>query len=164
MNKAQARQVLAAMKDAATKAGIRLTHQRLLIFGAVAASESHPTADDIHRKLVKRIPSLSLDTVYRTLWMLEGLGMLKSVGMPQESVRFDANLGRHHHFRCERCGMIRDFVSSDLDALNIPAGVEQFGCGTSLQVEVRGICKACQQKEGTEKKIVNLPTKSTNKE
>lgn len=143
MKTGEVRKRMAQFKAAARATGIKLTHQRLLIFGAVASSEEHPSADDIHQALRKKMPSLSLDTVYRSLWMLAGMGLLKRIGLPQDSVRFDANLGRHHHFRCERCGMIRDFVSSDLDSISPPSETEQFGKSTAVQVEVRGICKAC---------------------
>ena len=66
------------------------------------------------------MPTVSLDTVYRTLWMLHDLGLVSTLGPKRESVRFDANLAQHHHCVCVRCGLARDFESADLDALRVP--------------------------------------------
>ena len=130
-------------KAAAKEAGIKLTHQRLVIFEAVASSLEHPTAETVHRAVQAGTPTISLDTVYRTLWLLTDLGLLNTVGVRQESVRFDANVEHHHHYVCSRCGLVRDFDSDDLDALKIPRTVKRFGKVVSAHVEVRGICDRC---------------------
>lgn len=134
-------------KAAARAAGIKLTHQRLEIFRAVAASLEHPSAEVVHRAVLAKTPTVSLDTVYRTLWLLTGLGLLTTLGPRQDSVRFDANLEAHHHYVCTRCGLVQDFQSDDFDALNIPDTVNQFGQVVSARVEVRGICAHCAKKK-----------------
>ncbi len=133
-------------KAAAKDAGVKLTHQRLVIFEAVASSLEHPSAEAVHRAVQATTPTVSLDTVYRTLWLLTDLGLLSTLGVRQESVRFDANVESHHHYVCSRCGLVRDFESDDLDALKIPRKVKQFGRVDSTHVEVRGICDRCAKK------------------
>ena len=133
-------------KEAARSAGIKLTHQRLEIFRAVASSVEHPSAEDIYQAVRESIPTISLDTVYRTLWLFIDLGLLKTFGHREERARFDANLEHHHHYRCVKCGMIRDFESAELNDLPIPASVNRFGDIVSAQVEVQGICADCAQK------------------
>jgi Fur family peroxide stress response transcriptional regulator len=130
-------------KEAAGKAGIKLTHQRLEIFREVAASLDHPSAEELLKALKARMPTLSLDTVYRTLWLLSELGLVSTLGPRRESVRFDANLAQHHHYLCVRCGLARDFESAALDALHIPKSVGAFGCINTARVEVRGVCRRC---------------------
>jgi Fur family peroxide stress response transcriptional regulator len=130
-------------KEAARKAGVKLTHQRLEIFRAVAASEDHPSAEAVLKALRPRMPTLSLDTVYRTLWLLHDLGLVSTLGPRRESVRFDANLIHHHHYVCVRCGLARDFESAEFDALRIPASVAEFGSIEATHVEVRGVCSRC---------------------
>jgi len=134
---------LERFKAAARGAGIKLTHQRLEIFRAVASSLEHPNAEAVYRAVQATTPTVSLDTVYRTLWLLKDVGLLTTLGPRQDSVRFDANVEDHHHYVCTRCGLVRDFESEDLNALKIPDTVNQFGRVVSAHVEVRGICDRC---------------------
>jgi Fur family peroxide stress response transcriptional regulator len=134
---------LEEFKAAAKGAGIKLTHQRLEIFRAVASSVEHPSAEAVYKVVQRTMPTVSLDTVYRTLWLLTDLGLLKTLGPRQGSVRFDANLEHHHHYLCVRCGLVRDFESVELNALRIPDSVTRFGEVVSAHVEVRGVCATC---------------------
>lgn len=134
---------LERFKAAARDAGVKLTHQRLEIFRAVASSLEHPSAEAVHRAVQSTTPTVSLDTVYRTLWLLTDLGLLTTLSPRQDSVRFDANVESHHHYVCTRCGLVRDFESEDLHALKIPDTVNRFGQVVSAHVEVRGICDHC---------------------
>jgi Fur family peroxide stress response transcriptional regulator len=134
---------LERFKGAARDAGIKLTHQRLEIFQAVASSLEHPSAEAVHRAVQASTPTVSLDTVYRTLWLLTDLGLLATLGPRQDSVRFDANVENHHHYVCTRCGLVRDFESDELNALKFPDTVNDFGQVVSAHLEVRGICDLC---------------------
>jgi len=134
-----------AFKGAARKAGVKLTHQRLEIFRAVASSLEHPSAESVYRAVRETTPTVSLDTVYRALWLLTDLGLLKTLGPRQDSVRFDANLQRHHHYVCVRCGLVRDFHSEQLNDLHFPDTVSELGSIVNAHVEVRGICAQCQR-------------------
>lgn len=133
-------------RQATKAAGIKLTPQRLEIFKIVAQSITHPGADEIYRQIHQQMPSVSLDTVYRTLWMLADLGLISTVGQRQEGIRFDANPQKHHHFTCVKCGLIRDFINQELDALPIPPQTSDYGTSISLQIEVKGICAECMNK------------------
>ena len=135
-------------KSAASASGVKLTHQRLEIFREVASSLEHPDADAVFRAVRKRVPTVSIDTVYRTLWMLNDLGLVTTLGPRRESVRFDANLERHHHYVCVHCGLARDFESAELAALRVPASVQELGRVITTQVEVRGVCLRCAGTEG----------------
>jgi len=137
---------LQQLQSFAREAGIKLTPQRLEIFRELARSEDHPDAETLFRAVKARMPSVSLDTVYRTLWMLRDLGLVKTLGPNRDVVRFDVNLDRHHHYVCVQCGLVRDFDSKDLDSVRVPAAVRGFGSVTEAQVEVRGLCATCQRK------------------
>ena len=136
---------LERLRTIAREAGLKLTHQRLEVFRELAASEEHPDAERIFRAVQQRVPTVSLDTVYRTLWMLHDLGLVRTLGPKGEALRFDANLDRHHHFCCVRCGLVRDFESAELDALRVPAAVERLGRVVDAHVEVRGLCATCER-------------------
>jgi Fur family peroxide stress response transcriptional regulator len=137
-------------RDTAKRAGFKLTHQRLEIFREVAASADHPSAEAVHKALTTRMPTLSLDTVYRTLWLLSDLGLVSTLGPRREVVRFDANLTQHHHYVCDRCGLTRDFGSGELDSLRIPESVADFGSIDSTRVVVRGLCSRCAREQTEE--------------
>ena len=92
------------------------------------------------------MPTVSLGTVYRTLWLLNDLGLITTLGPRRESMRFDANLEHHHHYVCVRCGLAKDFQSVELNALRVPETVRGFGSVAVTHVEVRGICRRCLQK------------------
>ena len=127
--------------------GIKLTHQRIEIFREVAQTEDHPDVDQIFQRVRDRMPTISLDTVYRTLWRLKDLGLVVPLGSSRERTRFDANLSSHHHFICGQCGFTRDFFSSALDNIRLPDSVGSFGEIEATHVEVRGLCQECVEKE-----------------
>jgi Fur family peroxide stress response transcriptional regulator len=135
------------LKQAARQAGVKLTHQRIEIFREVAASIEHPSAEMVLRAVQPRMPTVSLDTVYRTLWLLADLGLVSTLGPKRASVRFDANLAHHHHYVCMRCGLARDFESTAFDALPVPKAVEELGSIVSTHMEVRGVCRRCLRAE-----------------
>jgi Fur family peroxide stress response transcriptional regulator len=140
---------LEQLETVAREAGVKLTHQRLEIFRELAGSEEHPDAETIFRAVQQRMPTVSLDTVYRTLWMLHELGLVKTLGPQRDAVRFDANLDPHHHYACIRCGRVRDFDSEALNRLRVPDAVKELGSIVDAHVEVRGICAPCQKASKT---------------
>ncbi len=123
--------------------GLKLTHQRREIFREIAQAGDHPDAEEIYRRVRERLPTVSLDTVYRTLWMLNDLGLVKTLGSVRERTRFDANLESHHHFVCRQCGLTRDFVSDELDTIELPQSLHNYGEIEATHVEVRGLCREC---------------------
>ncbi len=125
------------------QAGVKLTHQRLEICREIAGAGDHPDAESIFKGVRARVPTISLDTVYRTLWTLLDLGLINTLGIPQERMRFDGNTALHHHFVCTRCGEARDFYSEDFDKLQVPTCVQTYGVVNKIQVEVRGLCLRC---------------------
>ncbi len=129
--------------------GIKLTHQRIEIFREVAQTEDHPDADLVFQRVRDRIPTVSLDTVYRTLWLLNDLGLVVTLRSSRERTRFDANLNSHHHFVCGQCGFTRDFYSNDLDNIRLPDSVGSLGEIEATHVEVRGVCRECVEKGKT---------------
>ncbi len=125
------------------RAGLKLTHQRIEIFRELARTGDHPDAETVYRRVRRRVPTVSLDTVYRTLWMLIDLGLVNTLGSPRGRVRFDANTNPHHHFVCRKCGAAHDFYSRDFDLLNVPDAVRKLGSVATAHVEFRGVCARC---------------------
>ncbi len=137
---------LERFKEVAAQAGLKLTHQRLEIYKELARTGEHPDAETLFRRVRKRVPTISRDTVYRTLWGLEELGLVDTLGHAGRQVRFDANVDPHHHFVCTRCGKVEDVSCPDFDGISPPEEVKQVGRVERITVEFRGICAACARK------------------
>ncbi|MGH7365955.1 MAG: Fur family transcriptional regulator [Candidatus Rokuibacteriota bacterium] len=86
--------------------GFRLTAPRQAVLEVVRGIKTHPTAEEVHRLVIRRAPGVSLGTVYRNLRLLVDAGLLGE--LPGPRARFDANTRAHHHFTCLRCGRIAD--------------------------------------------------------
>ncbi len=139
-------QRMARFNEACRNSGAKLTHQRMEIFREVAQSADHPDVEKVYQGVRERMPTVSLDTVYRTLGWLKELGLIKTLGPPRERTRFDANLSHHHHFVCVQCGLTRDFYSDKFDKLSLPESVQSIGYVETTQLEVKGICLKCAAK------------------
>ncbi len=137
---------VAAFLDICRRQGVKATHQRTEILRELAGSDEHPDAETILVRVRRRIPAISVDTVYRTLRLLEDKGVIARVGSMRERARFDANTDRHHHFVCTKCGMIGDFYSDAMDRLSAPREVAEMGVVEGVYVELRGVCRNCQPK------------------
>ncbi len=138
---------MARFNETCRKSGAKLTHQRMEIFREVAQTGDHPDAEKVFQGVRERMPTVSMDTVYRTLWWLKELGLIKTLGPPRERTRFDANLSHHHHFVCIQCGLTRDFYSDQLDKLTLPKSIQSIGQAETTKVEVKGVCLKCTAEE-----------------
>jgi Fur family transcriptional regulator, peroxide stress response regulator len=138
------------MKDALRGRGMRLTHQRIEVTREIAAADDHPDVERIFREVRTRVPTISLDTVYRTIATLVELGCVTRTTLTPGPARYDANVTCHHHFVCTRCGIARD-VDLDLDATCTPSGTEGLGRVETVEVRLRGTCVACEQDGGTDR-------------
>ncbi|MDD3641997.1 MAG: transcriptional repressor [Candidatus Krumholzibacteria bacterium] len=143
---------LRRLREELSAAGIKQTHQRLEIFREVAGSGDHPCAETVYRGVRRRVPSISLDTVYRTLWLLLDLGLVGTLGRSRDRTRFDADTRPHHHFVCSRCGMTMDFYSEEFDGLGLPGGAGEIGSARRARVEIEGICADCARSDRKERR------------
>ncbi len=128
--------------------GVRLTPQRLEIFRAVAQSSEHPDAETVLRCVQERFPNVSLDTVYRTLWLLNDLGLVRTLGPRRDSVRFDGESRPHHHYQCKRCQRVWDVIDAKKDPIELPSGVRALGTVDDISLEILGICSDCRKADG----------------
>ena len=130
--------------EACRRSGHRVTHQRLEVVREAASTDEHPDIETIYSRVQKRVPTVSLDTVYRTMRLLVDLGLASAVPTDQERMRYDANTDPHHHFVCVRCGLVRDFQADARGGFRVPKEVESWGHVTSAHLELRGVCRRCR--------------------
>jgi Fur family transcriptional regulator, peroxide stress response regulator len=133
-----------AFQDFCQSRGFKATPQRLEIFRQVARTDEHPEADVVCARVRKRMPTVSPDTIYRTLAFLEQNGLIRKLSRLHGASRFDANVEKHHHFVCTECGGAWDVYSETLDHLTAPPEAARLGAVTSIHTELHGVCTACQ--------------------
>ena len=135
---------LKTLEAACRAAGARVTHQRREVLRAVVESDGHPDAQSVLQRVREQMPTISFDTVYRTLSFLEEHDLISRVHASGERARFDGNDRPHHHFICTKCGRITDFESKVVDEMTLPERARKLGTIASRQLQVYGICRDCE--------------------
>ena len=123
--------------------GFRFTAQRREVYDALVVKRDHPTAVDVFMRVQKKLPGISLATVYNCLETLTECGLVRTVNHDRQPSRYCANLEPHAHFFCERCGAVYDVPSGgsqpETAGWQLPPGV----IVTHHEVSFRGQCEVC---------------------
>ena len=138
---------LARFKDACRRAGLRLTPQRLEIFRELAESTDHPSVEELHRRLLVKFPTISLDTVYRTLGTLARHGLVHKIESVETHARYEVRGAPHHHLICRRCKEIVDFQWAFFEDAALPDELKAWGRIEDRNVVVYGLCRECEGKK-----------------
>lgn len=125
---------------------VRLTRQRLVILEEIRKARRHPTADEVFAQVRRRLPRISLGTVYRTLDLLSERGLIRRLEFGGPQRRFEANLEEHYHVRCLSCGRLEDVDPATLQLGRLPSRLHGYVV-TGLRLELVGLCQACQARE-----------------
>ena len=125
------------------KAGLKVTHQRTEIYRQLLLIADHPSAETLHKRLLPTLPTISLDTVYRTLTTLEQHGLIARIQTAESQARFEAVCTPHHHLICSRCKQVMDFHWPTVDQLELPANISQWGTIDSKTIVMYGVCNTC---------------------
>ena len=122
---------------------LKVTPQRLEILKYLDEHRTHPTVDEIYKKLKKNNPSLSKTTVYNSVETLKEHGIIQSLTISGSELRYDYENKIHHHFLCKKCGNI---INIDVEC----AFLNKFLHGKHRVDEVhgyfKGICEDCLKK------------------
>jgi Fur family peroxide stress response transcriptional regulator len=133
-------------RELASKHGITVTHQRQVVYEAVTAAHGHYSPEQIYASVRKRVPSISLATVYNNLRLFVEHGLLREVTPHASTLRVDGNLEPHHHLVCSHCKSVQDIEGDFIDlkriSRQVPAGFDL----THPVVEVFGLCSRCRAK------------------
>lgn len=142
--------IIGQMKDGRTSCvrekQKRMTKQKTLIWRILSQTKCHPTAEWVYEEARKDMPNISLGTVYRNLQLLVADGMAQELNYGKGVSRFDANVGTHYHFVCEKCGKVCDIEMPLQKHMLLP--VEDCGCGEvhRYRLEFYGVCNDCLYK------------------
>jgi Fur family peroxide stress response transcriptional regulator len=132
--------------DRCRQNGLKVTPQRIAIYRVLRESADHPSADAVYRKMAAASPSISFDTVNRTLLTFAGIGIIDTVESYAATRRFDTDTSQHHHMHCLECGLITDFCDPGIDAVTVPVEVARHFTVLGKRMVVSGICRSCSEK------------------
>jgi len=141
--------ILERLKDK----GVSLTPQRMAIAEFLNKTKDHPTADEIHRSIQVKYPTMSLATVYSALELLKELGEIQELSIRKRGKAcFDPNPDIHHHLLCRKCGKILSMEFDYPRTCPIIARDTINGCKIEeVQAYLYGICSECLKKESEKK-------------
>ena len=134
---------LDAFVESCREKDLRLTPQRLEIFMELVQATDHPTAEILHQRLIQGMPTLSLDTVYRTLGTFVDLGLINKVETSESQAHFEVSHVQHHHLICRNCKEIIDFQWQYVDNASLPEEVHSWGRIDRKNIVVYGTCHKC---------------------
>ena len=122
----------------------RMTTQRIKILEYLNSVSSHPNAEEIHSKVKKDMPAITLATVYRNLNLLSEEGKILKLKVRNE-YKFDAEVSEHQHFICENCGIIFDLFQKEISAYAMRKVKAKNFTPKSVIVIFNGTCKDCSR-------------------
>ena len=88
--------------------GMKITPQRLMIFKILENNTSHPSAEQVFKRVKKIYPTVSFTTIYKTLETLRDLGEVQELIIDEDRKHYDPNTDTHHHVICSNCKKILD--------------------------------------------------------
>jgi Fur family peroxide stress response transcriptional regulator len=125
--------------------GIAVTHQRQVLYETMKTMHGHPSPEEVYARVKKKVPAISLATVYKNIHLFVESGVLREVSLHHGSVRVEMNGEAHHHMVCSKCRKITDIREKELRLVTrrnrLPGGflVERYA------VDVIGVCASCQK-------------------
>ena len=127
---------------------IKPSLQRIAVFSYLLEKKNHPTVDMIYSDLHPSMPTLSKTTVYNTLKLFIENGLVQTILIEDEELRYDAEILEHIHFKCTKCKSIHDIFVEQNPPVNhfrpefsLPEGFE----AGKTQYNIWGICQNCKE-------------------
>jgi len=125
--------------------GLRLTPQRLAIYGALVNSKRHPSAQQLYEELEAQLPSLSPATIYNTLEVLVEQGLVHEIGDAGDGViHYDADLEPHVNLICTNCHRIDDFELEAIATVDQTVAAQSGYRVMGARIVYYGLCPECQ--------------------
>jgi Fur family ferric uptake transcriptional regulator len=122
-----------------------MTRQRKIILEELRKVDTHPSADEVYEMVRKRLPRISLGTVYRNLEVLSKSGAIQKLEPGSSLKRFDGNPHEHYHIRCIQCDRVVDaHFDIDLNFTNEDCKASNFKI-IGHKLEFLGLCSKCSE-------------------
>ena len=139
-----AEEIKRTLIESLKKNNLKVTRQRLEIIEVLSRNRSHPSASKILKAVRRKVPSVSLSTIYYTLDLFKKDGSIKELEFYDMENRYESNVRHHLDLICMGCGKIMDYVEQ------IPIPIEWVEKKTGFAVnriryEYYGYCKNCRR-------------------
>ena len=131
------------------RSSLRMTKQRKVVLEELRKTCSHPSADELYEIVRRRMPRISMGTVYRNLEVLSELGEIQILEFAGTLHRFDGNPEPHYHIRCVRCDRVDDApvgLHPELEKMLDPLTRYKV---LGHRLEFIGLCKRCSERIAT---------------
>ncbi len=132
--------------------GHKLTRPRRAILRALVEAPKPLSPAELQARARTFDAELGLVTVYRTLELMEGLGLVRPVHLADGCHGYAlATPGHTHHVVCQRCHAVVEIVGCDLGVFLERVAARTGYTITDHWLEIAGLCADCQQalrKEG----------------
>lgn len=125
------------------EAKLRMTHQREIILDELRRAKTHPTADELYERIKKKLPRISLATVYRNLEILSETGLIKKLEISGRQKRFDWDPQDHDHVYCTKCHRVDNIPTETGTLLSIAPELQKGYRITGCRIEFYGLCPNC---------------------
>jgi Fur family ferric uptake transcriptional regulator len=124
--------------------GLRMTPQRRAIVAEIMRTRGHISPTALSRKVQGEMPGVNPSTIYRTLALLEEVGVLAHAHMEGGAEYHRAEEAGHVHLTCSRCGSEDDLSLEEADAL-VRLIERHHGFGPDLtHFAISGLCAECR--------------------
>lgn len=127
------------------RAGVAVTHQRQIIYETLKSMHGHPSPEEVYERAKKKIPSVSLATVYKNIHLFIESGVFREVSLHHGSLRVETNAKPHHHLICTSCRSITDIDAADLGFTAKSRKLRGGFLAERYAVDVLGLCADCQK-------------------
>lgn len=136
---------LANFRQLCAEHGIPVTHQRQVLYEVMQGMEGHPSPEEVYVRVKKKVPAISLATVYKNIHLFVESGIFRKMSMHHGSVRVEMNDEEHHHMVCSKCKAITDIGEKELGLAPAQRRLADGFLVERYSVDVIGLCAKCQQ-------------------
>jgi Fur family transcriptional regulator, ferric uptake regulator len=125
--------------------GLRMTPQRRAIVFEVMRTQGHIAPADVARKVQGEMPGVNASTVYRTLALLEEIGVLSHAHLESGAEYHRTEEAGHVHLTCSSCGAEDDLSIDEAQALQRVVERHRGFEPDLTHFAISGLCAACQR-------------------
>lgn len=141
MSRVEHKKVNEQLSRRLSTSGFRFTPQRQQVYDVLLEERDHPTAEEVFIRAKRRMPEISIATVYNCLDALVQSGVARQVTVDRGATRFCPNMREHCHFYCDTCRNVFDIDMSDggPGGIDLPKGFK----AARFEIAIHGICAKC---------------------
>lgn len=139
------------LKEQLKQKGYKLTPQRRAVVNMIIGSKgTHLTAEELYELVKKECPEIGLATIYRTIQLLEEIGMLSKLNLDDGCNRYELidedEVHQHHHLICTKCGKVIEVAEDLLDSIEKNVEREYKFKIENHNLKFLGTCEECLKK------------------